>query len=85
MKIECHTGLFSAFSIQCIPRRFKKALRMFIEPIDVSLVKVRLQFELVYIDDIVMFWKTTHAHTDHVGEVLTIIYDPGLTWNIRNY
>lgn len=43
----------------------------------------QLQFVLVYLDDILIFWKSWEAHIEHIRHSMTLLEDAGLQSNGR--
>lgn len=46
---------------------------------DVLLTRVKRQFALVCLDDIVIFSRTPNEHVDHARAVLMLLYDAAVT------
>lgn len=42
------------------------------------LTKIKLQFAWVYLEDIVIFWRTPDIHIEYVRQVLTLLNDAGM-------
>lgn len=66
-----------------MPFGLKNNLRMFQRVMNDLLSKVKWKFALVHLDKIVIFSRTTDAHTDHVGQVLTLLKDAGTPLSLR--
>lgn len=61
----------------------KNASGMFQSAIDVVLKKVKWQYALVYLDDVVKFSQTPDKHIEHFRQVLTLLNDVGVTLNLK--
>lgn len=57
---------------------------MFQRAMDFLLAKVKWQFALVYLDDIVIFSRTQDEHIAHARQLLTLLHDAGVTLNLKN-
>lgn len=62
-------GLFRFISM---PFGLKNAPRTFQQAIEVLLMNVKWKFSFVYLDVILIFWRTADKHVDHVRQVLTL-------------
>lgn len=55
------------------------------DPMDVRFEKIKLQFGLVYLDEIVIFWGKPHDHIMHVRKILRLLNDVYVTLNPKKY
>lgn len=49
----------------------------------IVLAKVKWQFDLVYLDDIILFLRTPDEHNENVRQVMTLLNDAGVTLNLN--
>lgn len=75
-----HHGLFRLiqilFGLKNAPGTFQCAM-------DVSLSRVKWQFTLFYLDDIVVFSRLPNERIDQVRQVLTLLRNAGVTLKLR--
>ena len=75
-----HMGLFRylrmPFGLRNAPATFQRAL-------DIILSGVKWQTCLIYLDDVIVFGKSTEQHLKDVDEVLTLLGDAGVSLKIR--
>lgn len=50
---------------------------------DIRLTKVKWQCALIYLDDIVIFWRTVDEHIDHFRQVLALSHDQSSALNLK--
>lgn len=68
----------------CIcPLGWKAPLDTFQRAMDVLLMKFKLQFDLVYLDDIIILLRAADEYIDHVRQLLTLLPDAGLTLKLK--
>ena len=71
-----HMGLFRytrmPFGLKNAPATFQRA-------VDIILSRVKWQYALVYIDDVIIYSKTMEEHFYHVQKVLSLLRDAGVT------
>ena len=75
-----HMGTFRykrmPFGLRNAPATFQRAL-------DIILSGVRWKTCLVYIDDVVIFWKTEEEHSAQVSHVLTLLEEAGVKLKLK--
>lgn len=72
----CHCGLYQCtrlpFGLCNAPATFQRA-------IDMILARVKWQYALVYLDDIIVFSQGAEEHVSHLDKVFTLLSEAGLT------
>lgn len=75
-----HHGLYRftrmPFGLKNAPATFQRAM-------DVIVAPVRWQTALVYLDDIVIFFRTLEEHITHVRQVLSLLQNAGVTLKVK--
>ena len=64
------------FGLRNAPTTFQRAL-------DIILSGVRWQSCLIYLDDFIVFSRTTEGHLSNVNEILTILRNAGVTLKLK--
>ena len=64
------------FGLRNAPAKFQRAL-------DIILSGVRWQSCLIYLDDVIIFSRTTEEHLQHVDEILTLLRNAGVTLKLK--
>lgn len=67
-----------------VPFGMKNAPRAYQLAMDVLLTRVRWQFALNYLNDIIIFLEMPHERMDYVWQVLTLFQETSLTSNLKN-
>lgn len=65
------------------PHLHEKASFIFQRSMDVMLSSARLQSALVHLDDIMVFLQNPNLHIAHLGQVLTLLRDEGVTLKLK--
>lgn len=71
--------------ILSMPFGLREARGTFQRSMDVVLLTVKWQFALDYLDNIVIFSKTTKEHIYHMREVLTLLNIAGVPLKLNNF
>lgn len=75
-----HRGLNQFF---CMPFRLWNAFETFQRTAVVILKTVKSQFALVYLKDVVIFFKTSEEHFRYIREVLTLLNNANITFKLK--
>lgn len=67
-----------------VPFELNNAPGMFQCAMSILLKKVKSQFALVYLDDVVIFSRTLDEHKEHAQQALMLSNDEGVTLNLQN-
>ena len=65
-----------------MPFGLRNALALFQRALDITLCSVRWQTCIIYLDDVIVFGKTTEQHLKDVDEVVRLLGDAGVTMKI---
>ena len=76
----CHSGLFRFLRM---PFGLKNAPATFQRAIDIILSRVKWEFALVYLDDVIIYSKTVTEHIIHVRQVLGMLRAAGVSLKLR--
>ena len=64
------------FGLKNAPATFQRAL-------DIILARVKWQFALVYLDDVIIYSNSAREHFDHVEHVLTLLQEAGISLRLE--
>ena len=76
----CHEGLYRVIRM---PFGLKNAPATFQRAIDIILSRVKWQYALVYLDDVIIYSKTVEEHFRHVRTVLTLLQSAGISLKLK--
>lgn len=76
----CHEGLYRFIRM---PFGLKNAPATFQRAIDIILSKVKWQYALVYLDDVIIYSKSVEDHFAHVRTVLTLLQNAGVSLKLN--
>ena len=72
----CHKG---AYHYKSMPFGLKNAPATFQRALDIILSGVKWQSFLVYLDDVIIYFKTQEEHVQHLDDVLGLLRAAGVT------
>ena len=77
-----HCGLYRFLRM---PFGFKNSPATFQRAVDIILSRVKWETALVYLDDVIIYSKTVTEHFAHVGEILRLLRDAGVSLKLSKF
>ena len=77
------TSYLGTFRYTRMPFGLRNARATFQRALDIVLSGVRWQSCLIYLDDVIVFSRTTEDHLRHVDEILTLFRNAGVTLKLK--
>eukprot|EP00171_Calliarthron_tuberculosum_P007336 IDg7336t1 len=81
-QIELKEGVLPTRPFNRIPFGLTNALASFQRALDVIFTRYKWETRLVYLDNVIVFFKNTEEHLEHVHLVLTALHKAGISLKI---